>query len=736
MRPCGGVETLCAAGLCLFVAVQTAPTSQRSDPPASVPIPTIERFASSDDLRVSLHLSDATVPIGEAPVVTARFRNAGRDVLYLNPRQARMAHAVERGTSPGCTSQAHIASRAITVKDLVRLEPSQTWETRVLPGPTAESPTGLRSGFALSRGTHQIGFRYTNYPDCLFTRYDPYEITARVWEGQIDAAPVTLTVTALDAKTERILIDRLDRGTIDDGDLAELALQDTSTALDGLIKHLATSGGPGPRVLDAIRQNPSPDLVPRVLAQIDRNDPRVERISWMMLGLLFRHRPDCRMWPFIVRHLDTTRGTLAYEFGESVALHAPRCPAIAADLRAIVGKRDVPLRDRAQAAALLGRLRDSTDVPLLVALLDEPPGPGPEATRFRAAVVEALGRIGGDRAVMALIGAFRDSPRNAAILDPIAAALRSANDPRVVRALVERLDTANAQLLVQILIGVRQLDARAAAPDVVPLLNHPNPTIRVSAAGVIEQAADDRFVPAMRRAATDPDASVRARALLYLAKHDAASLPQFEQAAGSPNQEVREAGFTGLRRFGTADSASVIRPLIESSNAFVRSYTARALEALTFRSWSRPGGAGHFDAAAFDAWLAQNRSRSRRDWALDALERPVRKSLGWSWNERVQALEYLDAQQDSASRPVFERMLQDRDAAVRMRAAQAIGQVDRHRAGHLLLRELDSRLLGACVTANSNLGRLTGRELTLDCENPWARSEAKARWTEVLQSFK
>jgi hypothetical protein len=170
MRTCHEVGTLCTAVLCLFVTVQTAPTSQRSGPPASGSIPAIERFDTSDDLRVSLHLSDATVPIGETPVVTVRFRNAGREVMYLNPRQARMAHVVKRGASPGCTSHAHIASRAITVKDLVRLEPSQTWETRVLPGPTAESPTGLRPGFALSRGSHQIGFRYTNYPDCLFTK--------------------------------------------------------------------------------------------------------------------------------------------------------------------------------------------------------------------------------------------------------------------------------------------------------------------------------------------------------------------------------------------------------------------------------------------------------------------------------------------------------------------------------------------------------------------------------------
>lgn len=77
-----------------------------------------------------------------------------------------------------------------------------------------------------------------------------------------------------------------------------------------------------------------------------------------------------------------------------------------------------------------------------------------------------------------------------------------------------------------------------------------------------------------------------------------------------------------------AASVSVIRPLLESTNPSVRSYTALALEALAFRSWSRPSGTDRFDTSAFDAWLAQNGSRSRRGWAGDALERPVKKSLG------------------------------------------------------------------------------------------------------------
>jgi hypothetical protein len=114
----------------------------------------------------------------------------------------------------------------------------------------------------------------------------------------------------------------------------------------------------------------------------------------------------------------------------------------------------------------------------------------------------------------------------------------------------------------------------------------------------------------------------------------------------------------------------------------------------------------------------------------------VRKSAGWPLNYKVQALEYLDTQREPTSRAVFERMLQDRDAAVRMRAAQGIARFDKRLAGPLLIREFDGRLLWACVTANSDLGQLTGRDLTFDFENSGTRSEAKARWTEILQFLK
>ena len=395
----------------------------------------------------------------------------------------------------------------------------------------------------------------------------------------------------------------------------------------------------------------------------------------------------------------------------------------------------VPLQNRVQATALLGALRDATDVPLLAALLGERAGSDLAANPLRSAAADALGKIGGERAVTALLDAMAGSKTNRAILSSLVRALRNAGDSRAVPALVSRLGSADRGLIVEILSALRAVDARGAAPHVIPLLQHPSSTIRTYAASALEDTVDDEVVRAMRAATRDPAASVVTRALFYLAKHDAASLPLFERFAGWPQQDVRAAANAGLRRFGTAATVKAIRPLLESRNLSVRSYTASALEALTFRSWQPPSGADRFNTSAFDEWLARNGSRSRSEWAIEALERPVRKRPGGAPNEKVQALAYLDAQPGMA-RATFERMLQDRDPAVRQRASQAIARFDRLRAAQLLIREFDSRFLEACVGANFRLGQLTRRELKFDFEDPAARAEAKARWIEILTSFK
>jgi len=694
-------------------------------------IPSRERFIPNDGLRVSIRLSQSVVRVGETTTITARFENIGTSVLLLNPHLIGGARLDETRTLPGCSSNADYIYRTITRADFVNLPPSASWETELSPRFSTERRAAARIALALPPGKHRIAFRYSNYPDCLFTRYDPYLIDARVWEGQIDAVPVTLTVTSLEPADERAVIDRLEEGSASDEDISVMTLQDTQTALVAVLKYFAIHPTHRSRVLNALRASPHPDVARRVLEEVRKLDSREHELDWTLLAILVRERGRCDSWSALVALLEASSPGRTYDFGEAVSTLASQCPEVAEQLRATVRNARLPERSRGDAAAFLGWLGSKADAPLLIELLREP-GLSPAT---REAAVTALGRVGGDEARAALLAALEDTTYRS-IRSVVVAALAREGGSDVESALVGHLDSRDPYVVMRILSALGQLKAHSAVRDVVRLLKHPNPAVRLYAAGFLEGNADGGIVPEMRLAVADRDDGVRARALFYLARHaDTASLETFERYAGSTKQGDREGAIAGLRRVGTADSVRAIRPLLDSKDASVRSYTTLAIEELTFRTWRPPHRFEPVAPAGFDAWLGQQRDRTRRDWALDALGRepgPDVVSQQSRLVEKQRAIDYLDGLRNRSLLPVFERSAGSENYAVRIRAADAIAVFDKPRARRLLVRELESRFLGACSASHRSLERLTGRSFALECERPRERIAAKAAWSAIL----
>jgi HEAT repeat protein len=235
----------------------------------------------------------------------------------------------------------------------------------------------------------------------------------------------------------------------------------------------------------------------------------------------------------------------------------------------------------------------------------------------------------------------------------------------------------------------------------------------------------------MQAALADPDENVQVAAMLYLAKHGDSSLaPIFESRAGATHQSVQEAARTGLHYLGTPASVEKVRPLIESRSEAVRRRAVVALELLTFCTWAPQKGTDELRPADFDAWWQTERQRTRRAWAIEALERPSPPDVVmWSprGQEKIRALEYLDRQNDPALIPVFTRQTQVREYGIRIRAAQALGRFDKARGARLLLREFDGRYIQACMTANLALRDLMGQPQSIDCESPAGRAGASVR---------
>jgi HEAT repeat protein len=372
-----------------------------------------------------------------------------------------------------------------------------------------------------------------------------------------------------------------------------------------------------------------------------------------------------------------------------------------------------------------------------MALRGQPASDPARECRARDGAALALGDIGGDHARTALIEAFQD-PANQSIHDSIADALGRVGGPGAAAALAAQLGSSDQSLVLRAMHSLRQLNAQSAVPDLVRLLKHRNATIRASAASVLDTIADGSIQAEMKAVLADPDVHVQSSALFYLAKHGDSSLaPIFEERAGATHQYIREAARRGLHTLGTASSVQTIRPLLESESEVIRRSTVAALEQLTFRPWQQRDGT-EMRPADLDAWWRTEGGKSRRDWAAEALERPSTASpVSWSPDRTAKgsALGYLDHLRDPALARSFRAHTRDEDWGIRVRAVEALGRFDKLAAVPLLMRELNSRYLAACTTANEALQELTGERVPIDCESPDSRGDALARWREIVQTF-
>ena len=661
----------------------------------------VEILRRSDSLRLSIRLDPGTVDIGQTPAVITRFENVGSTDLYVNPHLITGAFLPALDEPVRCVTNADYAIRILTAKDFVRVPPGGAWEQRSTPGePFAGGPFTRNA----PPGTHRAGARYLSYPDCRHVRYDPISIGIPVWEGRLDAPTVPLTIRPLPSPAENALTARVRNGAASDEDFALVAAQNSPATNAAVIEYLSKQ--------------------PHNLWRFSR---------WI------RDRADCRAWTAISAAMGSSGHTMTEPLLANTLLAlGARCPAMLDDLRQRLADPGESPEAREQSAILLGRFRRRTDVPLLIAAMRGASlSWSDRETRARSGAVEGLADVVGEEARTALVEVLR-APQFSKLHHSVVIFLPRIHSQESVPVLISQLSSSNANLVIRAMIGLQQLEGRSAIPDLVRLLHHRNATLRLYAASTLRVIADGNIQAEMRAAADDPDEAVQVAALWHLALHADASLaPLFEARLGSPNQYIRDMCRLGLQRVGTSESVAKVRPLIESPNEAVRRSTTTVLESITFKTWQPQNGTQELRPADFDMWWEANRRESRRDWAMDALGRPSTASARRWWpprQEKIRALEFLDAERDPALAGKFRALTGDPDWSVRIKAAEALGRFDRQNATRLLAREFDNRVLGACMAANDALRRLTGENLQVDCEAPEARAAAAARWLALAKS--
>ena len=264
---------------------------------------------------------------------------------------------------------------------------------------------------------------------------------------------------------------------------------------------------------------------------------------------------------------------------------------------------------RAFAARGLGAIKDPSAVPVLLTLVDPAaPSSGPTIEAIRA-----LGRIG---------------------------------DPRAAQPLMKIVSGTgiNPMVRAEAILAAATTAVDTTQDFFVDLLADPSPVVRSAALDTFAKGDDDTFLTILSGLDPDPHWSVRAELASVLAAKDASrALPRLTEMLKDSDTRVIPAVLTGLTKLKAPDIVKTLIQALASEDFVVRASAADNLGEL------RPDGGAEALIAAF--------KRGESDGPYSA---------------RAAALAALAKYGAAAALPTLRSALDDKDWAVRVRAAELL----------------------------------------------------------------
>ena len=359
-------------------------------------------------------------------------------------------------------------------------------------------------------------------------------------------------------------------------------------------------------VTDALGELASEEIVPDLVALLERENAPVDAIVRALRGLQARCRADgaAEAVPAGVRTSISAKGM--QRLLDAISHSGVDAEALAT----VLGWLDRPAAGRALARLLGSAGARPAVIDALVAsgphvvdgLLEQLAA---EDLEVRQAAVVALGRIGDRRATLALVAALRDEE----LTVPIAEALGRLGDGRAFETLVRLLSHRDARVRRAAVAACYALDDARLPSRAVALLADDDPSVRESAARLVSSAAGAAGLEALEAACRDADDAVRCAALERLAAVEPErALPRLLEALAGGGPRVRAAAARGLGRVPGPTAANALLGALDDADAWVRYFTVRALARQAADSavgalarLARADGARHVVVASLEA---------------------------------------------------------------------------------------------------------------------------------------
>jgi len=715
------------------------------------PLPASERFEPRP-LDVTLRLSASRLPFGRAPGFTLVVRNTGVDPLLLHPDVApnlRIFTASGQLVPPFSGGYADYIFPHTRRGDLVALRPgaSRGFPVRAEfhPSPDYSSVAmyTMQSGagpieFPLPPGDYSIRFSYISFPDYAVS-YDMSPVPPNIWYGRAETPPVRFTVLPPTDAEVRGWITSIDGDGPAAGAIAAVRARRLAAAVDPLLRRFARTTLDRQAIVEAMWDfdGGRPRLLESIASLPDRE--RHDVLASTAFMALAGQALNCdAAVPLILETIERFSGAVDGLVGTQAPV-SRACASLSQRLRAIMRTpvpSDVPVFGSAYARAgviqALGWVGNSGDVPLLGAVLDRslpglPVNNQGAMNTLRQAAAQALGRIGGVEAVQMLLTQLRDPASNRGVMSTLVREVERLRPDGAADALIPLLASPDQDVVTNTATALQQLGARSAVPALLSLLTHRVPVVRAYASRALLELGPANAPSATIAVPDDSDAMTKYNVLAYLARHGQPSeLPRFVEAVVTGASYVREAGVEGVARFGTRETFVALRAALTTAPANP-DHLRTALQRLTFMPiW------GPRELAEWDAWFARQTSRTREDWAQDALDRSATGRAGANSYFTARALEYLAGAGLLSDRRI-EQALSVRDWFVRAAIADALVKRRPARAAAVYLGELDNRSLAACYNAAGKLAELAHEQVNVDCTTTADRQQAVARWRRLLR---
>jgi HEAT repeat protein len=169
----------------------------------------------------------------------------------------------------------------------------------------------------------------------------------------------------------------------------------------------------------------------------------------------------------------------------------------------------------------------------------------------------------------------------------------------------------SAELRIEVLKALSKFHSVSSSAKILPLLDHPNPRLRGTAARTLAELGDDGVVPKLVDLLSDFDWNARYNAVVGLsaldAKTHAAKLVPLAFASKNP-EWVRTAALKALEKLGGPEEARALSPLLDEGNFEIRTAAAKVLASMGVPESVRVVLSETHD------WIGLNGLKQPQDW--------------------------------------------------------------------------------------------------------------------------